>query len=56
MRIVKKGTVKGKLKRNCIYTQPYSYQIELSELFESLSFLQSSSSVLLLDLLGLGGL
>lgn len=30
--------------------------MELSELFESLSFLQSSSSVLLLDLFGLGGL
>ena len=39
-----------------IQTQPYSYQMELSELFESLSFLHSSSSVLLLDLLGLGGL
>ena len=30
--------------------------MELSELFESLSFLQSSSSVLLSDLFGLGGL
>ena len=36
-------------------TQPYSYQMELSELLESLSFLFSSSSVPLLDL-GLGGL
>ena len=39
-----------------LQTQPYSYQIELSELLESLSFLQSSSSVLLLDLFGFGGL
>ena len=30
--------------------------MELSELLESLSFLESSSSVLLLDLFGLGGL
>ena len=40
---------------NIPQTQPYSYQMELSELFESLSFLFSSSSVPLLDL-GLGGL